>query len=182
MERISSRIGGFAAALLIACLSGLGIGSGGLLVIWLTMIEGISAETARGLNLLFFVFIPFLLFPTIFPESFCEEIPLGGSMELVLSEKSIRKQNLKIVWLFQDMNATILRKSFLYFQNFYKLRGEMTNGVRGCRCMTDWQGLSRQGSWYLFYFKCLQLRRRGPVKKVSQYELCFDDVFPQLIY
>ena len=56
MERISSRIGGFAAALLIACLSGLGIGSGGLLVIWLTMIEGISAETARGLNLLFFVF------------------------------------------------------------------------------------------------------------------------------
>ncbi len=43
-------------AALIAILSGLGIGSGGLLVIWLTMIEGIDAETARGLNLLFFVF------------------------------------------------------------------------------------------------------------------------------
>ena len=43
-------------ATLIALLSGLGIGSGGLLVIWLTMIEGIDAESARGLNLLFFVF------------------------------------------------------------------------------------------------------------------------------
>ena len=47
--------GAFMAAA-IAILSGLGIGSGGLLVIWLTMIEGIDAETARGLNLLFFVF------------------------------------------------------------------------------------------------------------------------------
>ncbi len=43
-------------AALIAALSGLGVGSGGLLVIWLTMIEGIDAERARGLNLMFFVF------------------------------------------------------------------------------------------------------------------------------
>lgn len=47
---------GWLTSLLIAILSGLGIGSGGLLVIWLTLIEGIDAETARGLNLLFFVF------------------------------------------------------------------------------------------------------------------------------
>lgn len=47
---------GWLMSLLIAVLSGLGIGSGGLLVIWLTLIEGIDAETARGLNLLFFVF------------------------------------------------------------------------------------------------------------------------------
>ena len=56
MDRFSSRLTGFAMATLIALLSGIGIGSGGLLVIWLTMIEGIDAETARGLNLLFFVF------------------------------------------------------------------------------------------------------------------------------
>ena len=43
-------------SLLIAILSGLGIGSGGLLVIWLTLVEGIDTETARGLNLLFFLF------------------------------------------------------------------------------------------------------------------------------
>ena len=49
-------ISGIFAAAFIALLSGLGIGSGGLLVIWLTLILGIDAETARGLNLLFFVF------------------------------------------------------------------------------------------------------------------------------
>ena len=47
---------GWLTSLLIAILSGLGIGSGGLLVIWLTLIEGMDTETARGLNLLFFVF------------------------------------------------------------------------------------------------------------------------------
>ena len=43
-------------AFFIAILSGLGVGSGGLLVIWLTMVEGINAISARGLNLLFFIF------------------------------------------------------------------------------------------------------------------------------
>ncbi|MGM9644854.1 MAG: TSUP family transporter [Eubacteriales bacterium] len=56
MDRFFSKLGGAAMAALIAVLSGLGVGSGGLLVIWLTMFEGIDAETARGLNLLFFVF------------------------------------------------------------------------------------------------------------------------------
>lgn len=43
-------------AFLIAILSGLGIGSGGLFVIWLTAIYGVSSTQARGMNLLFFVF------------------------------------------------------------------------------------------------------------------------------
>lgn len=78
----------------------------------------------------FFFFVPFLLFPVFFPESLCEEIPLGGSMELVLWEKSIRKQNLKIVWLFQDMNATILRKSFCIFRTStnWEERWQMASG------------------------------------------------------
>ncbi len=48
----------FAAAVsfFIAILSGLGIGSGGLFVIWLTAAYGVSATQARGMNLLFFVF------------------------------------------------------------------------------------------------------------------------------
>ena len=45
-----------AVALVIAILSGLGIGSGGLFVIWLTSVMGLPPEAARGLNLLFFVF------------------------------------------------------------------------------------------------------------------------------
>ena len=56
MDKFFSKLGGAAMAALIAVLSGLGVGSGGLLVIWLTMFEGIDAESARGLNLLFFVF------------------------------------------------------------------------------------------------------------------------------
>ena len=43
-------------ALFIAVLSGLGVGSGGLFVIWLTAAYGVSSTQARGMNLLFFVF------------------------------------------------------------------------------------------------------------------------------
>ncbi len=56
MDKLFSKLSGAAMATVIALLSGLGVGSGGLLVIWLTMAEGMDAESARGLNLLFFVF------------------------------------------------------------------------------------------------------------------------------
>ena len=44
------------AAIIIAILSGLGVGSGGLLVIWLTEVCSVDPIQARGINLLFFVF------------------------------------------------------------------------------------------------------------------------------
>ena len=44
------------ASLIIALLSGMGIGSGGLLVIYLTLFEKIPQLTAQGINLLFFIF------------------------------------------------------------------------------------------------------------------------------
>lgn len=44
------------AATLIACMAGLGIGGGGLLVIYLTMVLGTEQLTAQGINLLFFIF------------------------------------------------------------------------------------------------------------------------------
>ena len=44
------------AAAAIAVLSGLGIGSGGLLVIWLTEIMRLPQTQARSINLLFFLF------------------------------------------------------------------------------------------------------------------------------
>ena len=44
------------AALAIALLSGMGVGSGGLLVIYLTLVENTPQLTAQGLNLLFFLF------------------------------------------------------------------------------------------------------------------------------
>lgn len=36
-------------------LSGLGIGGGSLLILWLTMVLGMDQTTARGINLLFFL-------------------------------------------------------------------------------------------------------------------------------
>ena len=43
-------------AFVIAVLSGMGIGSGGLLVIYLTQIENVGQVIAQGINLLFFIF------------------------------------------------------------------------------------------------------------------------------
>ena len=45
----------FGAGVLVAALAGLGVGGGGLLVIYLTMFKGIGQVEAQGLNLLFFV-------------------------------------------------------------------------------------------------------------------------------
>ena len=45
----------FAAGVFVAALAGLGVGGGGLLVIYLTMIKNIEQVEAQGLNLLFFV-------------------------------------------------------------------------------------------------------------------------------
>lgn len=36
-------------------LTGLGIGGGSLLILWLTMVTGMAQETARSINLLFFL-------------------------------------------------------------------------------------------------------------------------------
>jgi uncharacterized membrane protein YfcA len=44
------------AALIIAVLSGMGVGSGGLLVLYLTLVRDTPHLTAQGLNLLFFIF------------------------------------------------------------------------------------------------------------------------------
>lgn len=45
-----------AAAFLTAVLSGLGLGSAGLFVLYLTLIAGLTQTQAQGLNLLFFLF------------------------------------------------------------------------------------------------------------------------------
>ncbi len=44
------------ASFFIAALSGMGVGSGGLFVIWLTLVTNTPQIAAQGLNLLFFLF------------------------------------------------------------------------------------------------------------------------------
>ena len=46
----------FFVALAVALLSGMGTGSAGLLVIFLTLVQGVPQLEAQGLNLLFFLF------------------------------------------------------------------------------------------------------------------------------
>lgn len=52
MNKVSDAI----AAFIIAILSGMGVGSGGLLMIWLTEVTNYSPSEARSINLLFFLF------------------------------------------------------------------------------------------------------------------------------
>lgn len=40
---------------LLGFLAGLGVGGGSLLILWLTLILGINTETARAINLMFFI-------------------------------------------------------------------------------------------------------------------------------
>jgi uncharacterized membrane protein YfcA len=47
----------FIISLLIAILSGMGVGGGGLLVIYLTLFEGIEQIVAQGSNLCFFIMV-----------------------------------------------------------------------------------------------------------------------------
>ena len=58
--------------LLIAVLSGMGVGSGGLMVLYLTLVRGAPQLVAQGYNLLFFLF------------------SAGASMMLHLDRRSIR--------------------------------------------------------------------------------------------
>jgi len=44
-----------AVGIVLGFLSGLGIGGGSLLILWLTLVLGMDPATARGINLLFFL-------------------------------------------------------------------------------------------------------------------------------
>ena len=44
-----------AVGICIAALAGMGIGGGGLLVIWLVLLRGLPTQTAQGINFVFFL-------------------------------------------------------------------------------------------------------------------------------
>ena len=47
---------GFLVTLAVALLAGLGVGSAGLFMTWLTLVEKLPQLTAQGINLIFFIF------------------------------------------------------------------------------------------------------------------------------
>lgn len=64
----------FVAAILLGALSGMGIGGGGLLVIYLTLIRSVDQISAQGLNLFFFIFASAA---ALFVHMTKRKIPLG---------------------------------------------------------------------------------------------------------
>jgi uncharacterized membrane protein YfcA len=87
-------------------LSGLGIGGGSLLVLWLTFAENIDPPTARGINLLFF--IPSALVAILFRHK-------QGKMDLSLILPAVISGTATAAlcsYLFIDMDTTILKKLF----------------------------------------------------------------------
>ena len=72
-------------AVLIAALSGMGVGGGGLLVIWLVLIMDMPSRTAQGINLVFFVI------------SALAALPVHLLRRLVAERGSRRKHRLRVL-------------------------------------------------------------------------------------
>lgn len=94
------------AGTILGFLSGLGIGGGTLLILWLTLVMGVPAEIARAINLMFFV--PCAVITSLFrwkqgTLDFKSVLPaiLAGMVSAVL-----------FTWLSHYIDTGILRKPF----------------------------------------------------------------------
>ena len=94
------------AGAVLGFLSGLGIGGGTLLILWLTLVMGVSTETARAINLMFFV--PCAVIACLFrwkqgSLEFRSVLPaiLAGVVSAVL-----------FTWISRHIDTEILRKPF----------------------------------------------------------------------
>ena len=96
----------FLISLIIATLSGMGVGGGGLLVIYLTLIENVDQLISQGANLCFFVATA--VASTIY-NSFKKKIEWKTT--LVLSVAGIIF-SLFGVWIAGKINPHFLRKMF----------------------------------------------------------------------
>ena len=91
---------------MLGFLSGLGVGGGSLLMLWLTLVQKLPRQEAGAVNLMFF--IPAALIATLFHKvrgkvSLKELLPaiLAGCISALLFS-----------WLGQRTNTTILKKGF----------------------------------------------------------------------
>lgn len=113
------------AVFLISLLSGLGVGSGGLLVIWLTSVLNMPQNDARSYNLLFFLFSAT---SALIIHSFKRDIklPLVFMMAVFGISGAVIGTNLGLV-----LNPTIIKKIFggmLFFSGVYTLFASKKNG------------------------------------------------------
>ena len=93
-------------ATLLGFLAGLGVGGGSLLLLWLTLVAGVSQETARVMNLMFF--LPCALVATAFRRK-QSKLPLPIALPAVLG--GVLGASLGCA-LGPQINADLLKKAF----------------------------------------------------------------------
>ena len=96
----------FIISLIIAILSGMGVGGGGLLVIYLTLFEGTEQIVAQGINLCFFIAVA--IASTIYN---IKKKKIAWKTTLVLSAFGVAFSLLG-AWLAGVINPAILREIF----------------------------------------------------------------------
>ena len=94
------------AGILLGFLSGLGIGGGSLLILWLTLVLGTGMDVARGINLMFF--IPSAIISSLFR---CRQGQLSLKTALPALLAGILGAILLSI-LSSGMDTAILRKPF----------------------------------------------------------------------
>lgn len=87
-------------------LSGIGVGGGSLLVLWLTAVQNTPPETARSINLLFF--LPAAVISTLFRWS-------QGSLDLKTLSSAVIAGCISAAlfsWIGKMLDTELLRKAF----------------------------------------------------------------------
>ena len=92
--------------LILGFLAGLGIGGGSLLILWLTLVLETPSDTARGINLLFF--LPAAVASLLFRKGACKPhkpVALPAAAAGVLTAAVVG-------WFCRDMDTDSLRRLF----------------------------------------------------------------------
>ncbi|MBQ2444802.1 MAG: sulfite exporter TauE/SafE family protein [Oscillospiraceae bacterium] len=98
-------IGGL-AGLICGLLSGMGIGGGTLLMVWMTAVEGMSQEGAQGINLLYFL-------PTAAVSLYFHRKNRLLQPRVILPAAILGSLTAALTaWLVRDMDTDLLRKLF----------------------------------------------------------------------
>jgi len=97
---------GAVAGLVCGILSGMGIGGGTLLMVWLTAVEGMAQEGAQGINLLYFL-------PTAAVSLYFHKKNRLLRPKVILPAVAIGSLTAALTaWVTRDMNTDLLRKLF----------------------------------------------------------------------
>ena len=116
-------------SMLIAALAGMGVGGGGLLVIYLTMIAGMETGPAQGVNLLFFIISAVSALPV---HIFIKGRKINYPFVLLLTAAAVPGAMLG-AWLAPRLPADLARRVFGVFLlvsgglSLYKLRSSAKN-------------------------------------------------------